>query len=32
MHKQHKSARQIRQGIIRGEWQQINLENAASIN
>ncbi len=32
MHKQHKSARQIRQGIIRGEWQQVNLETAASIN
>jgi hypothetical protein len=32
VHKQHKSARQIRQGIIRGEWQQVNLETAASIN
>ncbi len=31
-HKQGKTARQIRQGIIRGEWKQINLETAASIN
>ena len=27
-----KSAAQIRKGIIQGEWHQINLETAASIN
>jgi hypothetical protein len=32
MYKQHKTARQIRAGIIKGEWRQIDLETAASIN
>jgi len=32
MYKQHKTARQIRAGIIKGEWKQIDLETAASIN
>jgi hypothetical protein len=27
-----KTPAQIRQGIVRGEWKQINLESAASIN
>jgi hypothetical protein len=31
MYKQHKTARQIREGIIKGEWQQIDLETAASM-
>jgi hypothetical protein len=31
MHKQGKTARQIRAGIIKGEWKQIDLANAASI-
>jgi hypothetical protein len=30
-HKKGKSAKQIRAGIIRGEWKQIELQNAASI-
>jgi hypothetical protein len=30
--KKGKTARQIRQGIMRGEWKQINLESAAAIN
>ena len=32
MHKQGKTAAQIRRGIIRGEWRQIDLATAASIN
>ncbi|MGB6384585.1 MAG: CYCXC family (seleno)protein [Terriglobales bacterium] len=32
MYKQHKTARQIRAGIIKGEWKQIDLETTASIN
>jgi Protein of unknown function with PCYCGC motif len=32
MHKQGKTARQIRAGIIRGDWKQLDLQNAASIN
>jgi hypothetical protein len=32
MHKQGKTARQIRAGIIKGDWKLIDLENAASIN
>ena len=32
MHKKGKSAAQIRAGIMRGEWQDIDLEKAASIN
>lgn len=32
MTKQHKTASQIRKGIIAGEWQQINLNSAAAIN
>ena len=31
MTKQEKTAAQIRDGIIRGEWEKINLETAASI-
>jgi len=31
MHKQGKTARQIRAGIIRGEWKQLDLSTAASI-
>ena len=31
MTKQKKTAAQIRDGIIRGEWEKINLETAASI-
>jgi hypothetical protein len=31
MTKQKKTAAQIREGIIRGEWEKINLETAASI-
>jgi hypothetical protein len=31
MHKQGKTARQIRAGIIKGDWKQIDLANAASI-
>ena len=31
MHKQGKTARQIRAGIIKGEWKLVNLETAASI-
>jgi len=30
MHKKGKTARQIRQGIIKGEWKQVNLETAAA--
>jgi hypothetical protein len=32
MHKQGKTARQIRAGIIRGEWKLVDLDTAASIN
>jgi hypothetical protein len=32
MNKQHKTAAQIRKGIIAGEWRQIDLQSAASIN
>jgi len=32
MSKQHKTATQIRKGIIAGEWKQIDLNSAASIN
>jgi hypothetical protein len=31
-HKRGKTAAQIRAGIIRGEWKQINLQAAAEIN
>jgi hypothetical protein len=31
-HKKGKTAKQIRAGIIRGEWKQMNLEAASSIN
>ncbi len=30
-HKQGKSAAQIRQGIIKGEWKQVDLQAAATI-
>jgi len=32
MNKQGKTARQIRAGIIKGDWKQIDLETAATIN
>ena len=32
MNKQGKTARQIRAGIIKGDWKLIDLENAATIN
>lgn len=32
MSKQHKTAAQIRKGIIAGEWKQIDLQSASSIN
>ena len=32
MTKQHKTAAQIRKGIISGEWRDINLDSAATIN
>lgn len=32
MHKKGRSAAQIRAGIIRGDWEKIDLEKAASIN
>lgn len=32
MHKKGRSAAQIRAGIIRGEWEKIDLEKAASVN
>ena len=32
MSKQHKSVAQIRQGIIAGEWKQIDLQSAATMN
>lgn len=31
-HKQGKTAAQIRAGIIKGEWRQIDLESAATMN
>lgn len=31
-YKKGKTAAQIRQGIIKGEWKQVDLETAASIN
>ncbi len=31
MYKQGKTARQIRAGIIKGEWKAVNLETAATI-
>jgi hypothetical protein len=32
MHEKGKTAAQIRKGIIAGEWKQVNLATAASIN
>jgi hypothetical protein len=32
MNSKGKTAAQIRQGIIKGEWKQINLEEAATMN
>jgi hypothetical protein len=32
MHRKGRTAAQIRQGIVRGEWRQIDLQTAASIN
>jgi Protein of unknown function with PCYCGC motif len=32
MNKQGKTARQIRSGIIKGDWKLIDLDNAATIN
>jgi len=32
MHKQGKTAAQIRKGIIRGDWKEVDLTTAASIN
>jgi hypothetical protein len=32
MTKQHKTAEQIRAGIIAGEWKQVDLQTAAEIN
>ena len=32
MHKQGKTAQQIRAGIIKGDWKQLDLQTAASIN
>jgi hypothetical protein len=31
-HKKGKTAKQIRAGIIKGEWKQVDLQSAASIN
>jgi hypothetical protein len=31
-HRKGKSAAQIRAGIIKGEWRQIDLQSAAAIN
>jgi hypothetical protein len=31
-HKRGKTSKQIRAGIIRGEWKQVNLDTASSIN
>jgi hypothetical protein len=30
-HKKGKTARQIRQGIIKGEWRQVDLQAAAAM-
>jgi hypothetical protein len=32
MNKQHKSAAQIRKGIIAGEWKTVDLQSATAIN
>ena len=32
MHKKGETAKQIRKGIVAGEWKQVNLQTAASIN
>lgn len=32
MHKRGRSAAQIRQGIIKGEWKTVDLQTASSIN
>jgi hypothetical protein len=32
MTKKHKAAAEIRKGIIAGEWKQIDLESAATMN
>jgi hypothetical protein len=32
MHKQGKTAREIRAGIVKGDWRAIDLTTAASIN
>lgn len=32
MHQKGKTATQIRKGIIQGDWKQVNLETASSIN
>ncbi|HEV2699739.1 MAG TPA: PCYCGC motif-containing (lipo)protein [Terriglobales bacterium] len=32
MTKQHKTAAQVRKGIVAGEWRQIDLQSAATIN
>jgi hypothetical protein len=32
MNKKGKTATQIRQGIIKGEWKQVDLQTANSIN
>jgi hypothetical protein len=32
MHEKGKTAAQIRKGIVAGEWKQVNLASAASIN
>jgi len=32
MHEKGKTAAQIRQGIVRGEWKQVDLKAAASLN
>jgi len=32
MTKQHKTAEQIRKGIIRGDWKNVDLQSAASMN
>lgn len=31
-HQKGKTAKQIRQGIIAGEWRQVNLEQVATVN
>jgi hypothetical protein len=32
MHKKGKTATQIRQGSVKGDWKQIDLQTAAAIN